>query len=398
MHSRTVFSTLFLAALAACGGASEGNAPATGPAPAPAPAPVVVGQWVDVTPSNVDMTNLLNCGNYGVMSVQADPLQPSDLYAQFNCQGIWKSVDYGKTWIGPINTGRNGKVVADCAGAITVTKGGTPGQPVMYQSCIRGDAIWVGGFAFWKSSNGGVDWTGYHVLPSGSNEQFYQPVADPYDANHLLMAGHASSTIHESLDAGLTWTNLSLDPGMNNGGTWAVSFIDMGNAAGTRKTMLALAQHTGGLAGTWRTEDGGAHWTRVDSNEHAPGRTQTFQPDTSGVLYMGGAYSGLGWGVLRSTDFGKHWAHVGVMANVSTVFGTPKYVYATNGGTSVGLGGTLDPSLELAAQPGTGPWTQPGTPAAMKEGPGIVAVTNDGKNNILLGATGGAGLWRYIEP
>jgi hypothetical protein len=185
---------------------------------------------------------------------------------------------------------------------------------------------------------------------------------------------------------------------MNNGGTWAVSFIDTGTATSTRKTVLAIAQQTGGVAGTWRTEDGGAHWTRVDSNEHAPGRTQTFQPDTSGTLYMGGAYSELGWGVLRSTDFGKHWTHVGANANVSTLFGTDKYIYATNGGTSFGLGGTLDPSLELAAQPGTGLWTQPGTPAAMKEGPGRVAVTNDGKNNILLGATGGAGLWRYVEP
>src|SRR3954467_9309986 len=66
------------------------------------------GRWVNVTPSNVDLVSDLDCGNFGTISIVADPARPSNLYTQFHCQGVWKSVDYGLTWTGPINTGRGG--------------------------------------------------------------------------------------------------------------------------------------------------------------------------------------------------------------------------------------------------------------------------------------------------
>jgi hypothetical protein len=349
------------------------------------------------------MVHALDCTSFGIGSVQVDPLKPSDLYAEANCQGIWKSVDYGKTWEGPINTGKNGAVAGDCAGGITVAAG-TPGQPVIYESCIRGNALWQAGFGFWKSTNGGIDWTGFTVgpgstFPSGNRQDFYAPAVDPYDPKHLIMAGHEMNLLVESIDGGETWSEIVQDPGMNeNGGTAALFFIDMGDATKTRKTFLWLAQQTGGFIGTWRTVDGGKNWSFVDKNEHAHGGSQIYQPDGNGVVYMGGAYSNLGWGVLRSEDYGQKWIHVGGTAGNGTVFGTSKFVYSTTGGTASGLGATLDPSFELGAQPGTGTWVQPGTPAEMKSGPGQVAVTNDGKNNILVGATGGNGLWRYVEP
>ncbi len=72
----------------------------------PNPPPPTFGTWINVTPAGVDLTDNL-CGNGGTQSVEADPSNPSNLYAEFNCQGIWKSTDYGATWSGPINTGRN---------------------------------------------------------------------------------------------------------------------------------------------------------------------------------------------------------------------------------------------------------------------------------------------------
>ena len=68
--------------------------------------PPTFGTWINVTPAGVDLTDNL-CGNGGTQSVEADPSNPSNLYAEFNCQGIWKSTDYGASWTGPINTGRN---------------------------------------------------------------------------------------------------------------------------------------------------------------------------------------------------------------------------------------------------------------------------------------------------
>jgi hypothetical protein len=48
-------------------------------------------------PAGVDLVNPLSCDNYGSITMVADPARPSDLFTQFNCQGVWKSVDYGLT-------------------------------------------------------------------------------------------------------------------------------------------------------------------------------------------------------------------------------------------------------------------------------------------------------------
>lgn len=53
------------------------------------------GTWTEVTPGGVDLANMLSCENYGSLTMAADPARPSDLFTQFHCQGVWKSVDYG---------------------------------------------------------------------------------------------------------------------------------------------------------------------------------------------------------------------------------------------------------------------------------------------------------------
>lgn len=79
------------------------------------------GVWYSVTPGNVNYNNVGGCGNYGTQTVGADTANPGTLYAEFNCQGIWKSTDYGQTWSGPVNTGTNGAgPVANCQGGMTV--------------------------------------------------------------------------------------------------------------------------------------------------------------------------------------------------------------------------------------------------------------------------------------
>lgn len=361
---------------------------------AAAPPPTTFGTWINVTPSSVNLISNLSCGNYGTETVQADPANPSNLYVQFNCQGIWKSTDYGATWTGPINTGTNGTTVGDCAGGITISPTSTASVPTIYAACIRG-----AGTGFWKSTNGGVSWTRYTVAPSGSSRQdYYPPVVDPYDQNHLLMAGHEMNYLVESVDGGQTWTNVSTASGMSqNGGTGSIFFINTGNASTTRGTWLWMAQQAGGSVGTWRTANGGSSWVQVDRNEHPHGASQIYQPDNNGVVFMAGAYSDKGWGVLRSTDYGQTWAHVGNNSNETVVVGTSKNLYAAFG-YPVGPGGTIAPTLQVASQPGTGTWTTPGTPSGMTQGPAQIAVVSDGTHNILVGAMWNAGMWRYIEP
>jgi hypothetical protein len=360
---------------------------------APTATPTTFGTWTNVTPSNVKLTADLSCGNFGTSSVQKDPAHPSHLYAQFHCQGIWKSTDYGATWSGPINTGRNGATVGDCAGGISIPPGSTANVPTLYLSCGRGAAL-----GFWVSTNGGVDWTKYQITPTPTRQDYYPPDVDPYDSNHLVMTGHEMNSIVQSFDGGRTWSAVNIGSGMTqSGGTGATFFINTGNATSTRSTWLWMAQWAGGTIGTWRTTNGGATWVQVDKNEHTHGSAQIYQPDNNGVLYMAGAYSDLGWGVLRSTNYGQTWAHVGSTTGLAVVVGTSKNMYAMFG-YPTGAGGTTNPGFELSAQPGTGTWVTPGTPASMTQGPSQIATVNDGTRNILVGAMWNGGLWRYIEP
>jgi hypothetical protein len=353
------------------------------------PPPTTFGTWTDVTPSGVDLVSTL-CSNFGTSTVQADPAHPGNLYTAFNCQGIWKSTNYGATWTGPINTSISGVAAGDCAGGITIPPSSTAAEPTIYQACVRGTAV-----GFWRSVDGGVTWTHPVVLSILSRQDYYPPVVDPYDANHLLMTAHEFDSLVESTDGGLTWTSVHLDSGMlqpflNS----TVFFVNTGNAVTTRGNWLWTGQPTGGAHGTWRTTNSGVTWVQVEKNE---GAAQIYQPDTNGVVFMAGVYSDLGSGVLRSKDYGQTWIHVGANTQEAVAFGTTKNVYSMYGFPS-GPGNAIGNAFQVASQPGTGIWVAPGTPAGLTQGPAQIAVVNDGTHNIFLGAMYNAGLWRYVEP
>ncbi len=357
------------------------------------PPPPGTGVWVNVTPANVDLTNALSCGNFGASTVQVDPDRPSNVYAHFDCQGIWKSVDNGVTWTGPINTGTNGTAVADCAGGIKLAKNGTA-TPTLHLSCIRGAAL-----GYWRSVDGGVNWTKFRITQDPATRQdMYPPSVDPYDTDHLVMAGHEHDLVAESVDGGRNWTAVPINPGMvMTVRSAAVAFINTGTAATTRSSILWIGEQSGGLYGTWRTTTSGTSWTQVDKNEHPVGYAEVFQPDASGVMYMAGFYSDRGAGVLRSSDFGLTWIQVGANENQRAVWGTSRNVYS-----SYSFPRSLDasdgPSFQTAPQPGTGTWTRPATPPAMRQGAAQVAIGFDGTRNYFVTANFGAGLWRYVEP
>lgn len=347
------------------------------------------GKWINVTPAGVDLVNQLGCHNFGSITMVADPARPSDLYTQFNCQGVWKSVDYGLTWAGPINVGAGGAGVKG-AGGLAIGRGPDGKPPILYSAGIRGT-----GMGFWKSTDGGVSWVRYRIAPGGDRQDFYPPRVDPYDPEHLLMNGHHMSLIVRSSDGGRNWTEVPMAPGMKQtGGTGMIFFIDTGDAATTARTWLWTAEATGGKIGTWRTADGGHTWTRVDSNEHPHGQMQIYQ-DASGTVFMPGIYSELGKGVLRSTDFGRSWTHVGGTFDQAVVFGTPSKIYGMYA-WACGLC-NVNPNMQAAPVPGVTGWSPISTPPEMTIGAAQTATVFDGTRYIIVTANWQAGLWRYVE-
>lgn len=352
--------------------------------------PVPIGRWTNVTPSGVDLVNMLSCENYGSITMAADPARPSDLFTQFHCQGVWKSTDYGLTWSGPINTGPGG-AGASGAGGLAIARGPDGQPPILYSAGIRGTGV-----GFWKSTDGGVSWTNYRVTPGRDRQDFYPPVVSPYDSNHLLMTGHLSSLLVQSMDGGQSWSEVPVADEMKDiAGTGFVFFIDTGRAGTTRDTWLWTAEATGKKIGTWRTNDGGRTWTRVDSNEHPHGQMQIYQPDNDGTVFMPGFHSDLGAGVLRSTDYGQTWTRVGIAMDQAAVFGTPKHVYAMYGWACGSC--SLDPDLQSAPQPGISGWMRMSTPSGMSIGPAQAETIFDGTNYVIVTANWRGGLWRFVE-
>lgn len=348
------------------------------------------GKWVNVTPANVDLRSPLNCDNFGSITMVSDPARPSDLYTQFNCQGVWKSIDYGRSWTGPINTGKGGAGAAG-AGGLAIARGPEGQPPILYSAGIRGS-----GTGFWKSTDGGVGWVRYRVGPSRDQQDFYPPVVNPYEPDHLLMNGHHMSLLVQSRDGGQSWSEVPMAPGMKqSGGTGLIFFINTGNATTTSQTWLWTAEMTGGKIGTWRTADGGVTWTLVDNNEHPHGQMQIYQPDTSGVVFMPGVYSALGWGVLRSTDFGQTWRRVGITSEQAIVFGTPNRIYSMFAWACAEC--KVDPKLQSAPVPGITGWERMATPPEMPIGAAQAVTVFDGKNYVIVTANWKAGLWRYVE-
>jgi hypothetical protein len=358
---------------------------APNPAQKPQTASAAPGVWERVTPS-VALSGGPGCDSYGTQTVAVDPLRASDIYAQFNCFGIWKSTNYGQTWSGPINTGTNGVTSRDCAGGITLAPG-TPGAPIIYQACIRGAAM-----GFWRSLDGGVNWTRYTVTPTPSRQDYYPPAVDPYDVNHLIMPGHEMDPLVQSFDGGQTWSSINLSSGMSQGGGTAfLFFIDNGNATATRNTWLFIAQEN---VGTWRTTNGGSSWTKVSNLTHPHGLSQIYQPDKNGVVFMGGLNTSP-WGVYRSTDYGVTWAHVGNNSAAAAVFGTPNRIYSMYSWACGSC--TIGTNYQTAVPPGTSGWAD-STPAGMAMGTAQAAVTYNGTSYIIVSSNWRDGLWRYEEP
>jgi photosystem II stability/assembly factor-like uncharacterized protein len=190
------------------------------------------------------------------------PQQPNVFYIGVNNGGVWKTTDFGRTWV-PIFDDQPTGSIGDVAVA--------PSNP--------------------------------NVIYVGSGEGLQRPDLSVGDG------------IYKSIDAGKTWTHLGLKEGQQIGGI----AIDPKNENIVFAAVLGHPYGPNKERGVYRTTDGGATWQQVLYKDENTGAIQvTIDPKNSSVIYAdmwagrqgpweNGAWNGKESGLFKSIDGGNTW-------------------------------------------------------------------------------------------
>jgi photosystem II stability/assembly factor-like uncharacterized protein len=190
------------------------------------------------------------------------PQQPNVFYIGVNNGGVWKTTDYGRTWMPIFDDQPTGSV-----GDVVVS----PSNP--------------------------------NVLYVGSGEGLQRPDLSVGDG------------IYKSVDGGKTWTNTGLKDAQQIGG------MDIDPANENRVFVAALGHPYGPNAerGVYRTLNGGKTWEKVLYKDENTGAIQVaIDPKNSNTIYAvlwagrqgpweNGAWNGPESGLFKSTDGGTTW-------------------------------------------------------------------------------------------
>lgn len=242
------------------------------------------------------------------------PSQPNVFYIGFDNGGVWRSTDYGSTWVPLFDSQPTGSI-----GAIAVA----PSNP---------NIIYVG--------------TGAGIIRPD------------------LATGDG---VYKSTDAGKTWTHLGLRDSL------MIANIDVDPRDPNRLFVAALGHPYGPNTerGIFRSTDGGATFQKVlYTDEYTSGNDVRIDPKEPNIVYAAmwqqqqgfyenGAFGGTDGGIYKSTDGGSNWRklHMGlppvIEANLAIAPSNTKVVYAMiahpaagpatggRGGRGGGAGGTI---------------------------------------------------------
>jgi len=182
--------------------------------------------------------------------------------------GVYRSDDGGETWrhLGLVETRHIGKVLVH------------PGDPDIAYVAALGN-LWSGNEerGVYHTRDGGLSWE--RVLYVDEFSGAVDLVMDPSDPSILYAAtyqrlrrawgfngGGPGSGIHRSADGGETWAELTNGIPQGDKGR-----IGLAISESNPRVLNALIEHADGAEqGTYRSEDGGATWSRVNSLDPRP--------------------------------------------------------------------------------------------------------------------------------
>ena len=263
--------------------------PVAPPAPQTTVDPSSAMHWRGIGPTRAGRTRALA----GV------PSQPNVFYIGFDNGGVWRSTDYGSTWLPLFDEQPTGSI-----GAIAVA----PSDP---------NVIYVG--------------TGAGIIRPD------------------LATGDG---VYKSVDAGKTWKRLGLAD------TQMIAMIDVSPRDPNTLFVAALGHPYGPNAerGIFRSTDGGATFQKVlYKDEYTSGDDVRIDPSDPTIVYAalwqqqqsyveGGEFGGAGGGIFKSTDSGTTWKPLTeglpdvIQANLAISTSDPRTLYAMVAGSAAGGG------------------------------------------------------------
>ena len=324
------------------------------------------GTWIDVTPGDMDPAAGGDCFGCNA-TILVHPQRQRELYTFCDLQGMWKSTNFGLTWL----------------------KQSAPGSVIegskSWGSAIAPDGSYMlvaGVFRkVCRSNDGGYTW---FIAADGLSWDAYGFDIDPADKNHVIATAHDQNDGHlyESSDGGYTWTDRGAMGAMAHG-----SYAYFGQTA---STIIAVAEDGDGtdtLRGTW---NGSAwSWNSESGQQHYHGSHQLFVDRANNIIFNPGLS-----GIEKSTDDGQNWSSVTAQAAGAIARGRTT-LYAMRGLASQG---TFAPQLQHATAPDGSSWTDDTDPAGMDNGPKWMVGVTDGITHAIVAICWNYGIWRYVEP
>ncbi|MDE1938996.1 MAG: glycosyl hydrolase [Alphaproteobacteria bacterium] len=214
--------------------------------------------------------------------------------------GIYKSVDGGKTWtsLGLKDTRQIGALIVD------------PNNPDIVLVAALGHAFGPNTErGVYRTADGGNTWK--KVLYKDDNTGAVDVTFDPHDSKIVyaslwqmrrqpwnFSSGGPGSGLYRSTDGGLTWTRLSGN-GLPSG---ILGKIEVSVSGADSKRVFAMIEAKDG--GLFRSDDGGTHWQRINDDGRLRQRAWYFStiyadPKNADTVYAENT------GLFRSTDGGK---------------------------------------------------------------------------------------------